>query len=152
MKTFTNKGCKIAWQRKVCFWVNFALLRRIFWYQCFSLCLTVFLLPFPEVQYPNFLDFRNYWEKVIERSGLRFKIKLLLIKGVKSPRQKKLLTDIFCHLFIPFKRHTEVSFQLAKYFFLLPFLKLMVQDKWQSREQKYILDNMLRLDFLSEKN
>ena len=38
----------------------------------FSLRLTVFLPPLPEVQCPNFLDFRNPWGKVMERSGLRF--------------------------------------------------------------------------------
>ena len=135
LKTFTNKVCKIAAQKKVCFWVNFALLSRMFlvlvllsanfkrfsvsrmqnlfcilsfllsqnyvfneafqrggwWRGCyqselqfifsknwpswpilsisrnvrmfvrhtFSLRLTVFLPPLPEVQCPNFLDFRN---------------------------------------------------------------------------------------------
>ena len=29
-KTFTTRGCKIAAQKKVCFWANFALLSRIF--------------------------------------------------------------------------------------------------------------------------
>ena len=38
----------------------------------FSLRLTVFLPPLPEVQCPNFLDIRNPWGKVMERSGLRF--------------------------------------------------------------------------------
>ena len=38
----------------------------------FSLRLTVFLPPLPKVQCPNFLDFRNPWGKVMERSGLRF--------------------------------------------------------------------------------
>ena len=27
-KTFTNKGCKIAAHKKVCFWANFALLSK----------------------------------------------------------------------------------------------------------------------------
>ena len=38
----------------------------------FSLRLTVFLPPLPEVQCPNFLYIRNPWGKVMERSGLRF--------------------------------------------------------------------------------
>ena len=38
----------------------------------FSLCLTVFLPPLPKVQCLNFLDIRNPWGKVMERSGLRF--------------------------------------------------------------------------------
>ena len=46
LKTFTNKGCKIAAQKKVGFGANFALLSRIFWYWCFSLRLMVFLPPF----------------------------------------------------------------------------------------------------------
>ena len=37
-----------------------------------SLRLNVFLHPLPKVQCPNFLDFRNTWGKVMERSGLRF--------------------------------------------------------------------------------
>ena len=38
----------------------------------FSLRLTVFLQPLPEVQCPDFLDFRNSLGKIMERSGLRF--------------------------------------------------------------------------------
>ena len=30
LKTFINKGCKIAAQKKVCFWANFASLSRTF--------------------------------------------------------------------------------------------------------------------------
>ena len=40
--------------------------------QSFSLRLTVFLPPFPEVQCPKFLDIQNLWGKVMERSGLTF--------------------------------------------------------------------------------
>ena len=48
---------------------------------CVSVCLsvhilryrlTVFLPPLPEVGCPNFLEIRNPWGKVMERSGLRF--------------------------------------------------------------------------------
>ena len=35
-------------------------------------CLTVFLPLIPEVGCPIFLDIRNLWGKVMERSGLRF--------------------------------------------------------------------------------
>ena len=87
-KTFTNKGCKIAVQKNY-FWGTFTLLSRIFWYWCFSLLLTLFLPPLPEVQCANFLEFWNPWGKVIERSGLRLKKKKLLIKGVKSLWRKK---------------------------------------------------------------
>ena len=38
----------------------------------FSLLLTVFLAPLPEVQCPNFLDIWRPWGKLMERSGLRF--------------------------------------------------------------------------------
>ena len=34
--------------------------------------LTVFLPPLPEVGYPIFLEIRNPWGKVMERSGLRY--------------------------------------------------------------------------------
>ena len=77
LKTFAHKGCKIAAAKKV-FLTDFFI--------C-SLRLNVFLPPLPEVQCPNFLDLRNPWGKVMERSGW----KLLLIKGVKSPRKKKLV-------------------------------------------------------------
>ena len=45
---------------------------------CLSVCsilryrLTVFLSPLPEVKCPIFLEIRNPWGKVMERSGLRF--------------------------------------------------------------------------------
>ena len=45
---------------------------------CLSLCsllryrLNVFLPPLPEVGCPIFLEIRNPWGKVMERSGLRF--------------------------------------------------------------------------------
>ena len=38
----------------------------------FSLRLTVFLPPLPEVQCLKILDIRNPWGKVMKRSGLRF--------------------------------------------------------------------------------
>ena len=45
---------------------------------CLSVCsllryrLNVFLPPLPEVGCPKFLEIRNPWGKVMERSGLRF--------------------------------------------------------------------------------
>ena len=47
-------------------------------YVCLCVCsllryrLNVFLPPFPEVGCPIFLEIRNPWGKVMERSGLRF--------------------------------------------------------------------------------
>ena len=38
----------------------------------FGLFLTVFLPPLPKVGYPIFLEIRNPWGKVMERSGLRY--------------------------------------------------------------------------------
>ena len=38
----------------------------------FLVLLTVFLPPLPEVEYPIFLEIRNPWGKVMERSGLRY--------------------------------------------------------------------------------
>ena len=40
----------------------------------FSLHLMVFLPPLPEVGCPIFLEIRNPWGKVMERSGLTFEI------------------------------------------------------------------------------
>ena len=39
----------------------------------FEVLFTVFLPPLPEDGYPIFLEIRNPWVKVIERSGLRLK-------------------------------------------------------------------------------
>ena len=62
LKIFAHKGCKIAVAKKVFY--------RFF--NICSFCLNIFLPPLPEVQCPNFLDFRNLWGKVLEKSGLRF--------------------------------------------------------------------------------
>ena len=64
----------------------------------FSLCslnLKVLLPPLPEVQYPNFLDFPNPWGKTNEKKWSQIWI-LLLIRGVKSPRNLFLIFDKFC--------------------------------------------------------
>ena len=44
--------------------------------------------PLPEVRGPKFLEIRNPWGKVLERSGLRI-LTFLLGSGLKSPRKKK---------------------------------------------------------------
>ena len=73
LKTFVHKGCKIAGAKKVCY--------RFFYLFTPFKC---FLPPLPEVQCPNFLEFRNPWGKVMERIGLRFEN----LKGVQLPRKK----------------------------------------------------------------
>ena len=61
---------------------------------CVSLCsllrylLNVFLPPLSEVGCPIFLEIRNPWGKVMERSGLRFEI-FLFGSGLKLPNKKK---------------------------------------------------------------
>ena len=82
LETFTKKGSKIAVQKKVFLKPNFAFLGRILFGLVLVLVLVLiffwigvdgyfFLPPLPKVQYPNFLDFLNQWEKTMERSGLR---------------------------------------------------------------------------------
>ena len=71
LKTFTNKGCKIARQFFFLFQAEFCFIEQDFFYLCFSLRLTVFLPPLPKVQCPKFLDFWNHWGKLMERSGLK---------------------------------------------------------------------------------
>ena len=59
--------------------------------------LTVFLPPLPKVGCPIFLEIRNPWWKVMERSGLRFK-RFWFGSGLKSPGKKKLFFFVcwFC--------------------------------------------------------
>ena len=78
---------KLVFGQILPYWAEF------FWYWCFSLRLTVFLPPLPEVQCPNHLDFQNPWKEFGQKWSQIWK--LLLIKGVKLPRQKKFLTDFF---------------------------------------------------------
>ena len=42
---------------------------------------------FPKLDVQFFLEIRNPWGKVMERSDLRYE-NFLLIKGIKSPRKK----------------------------------------------------------------
>ena len=57
---------------------------------CLSVCsllryrLNVFLPPLPKVGYPIFLEIRNPWGKVMERSGLRLEHFCLLILPYKT--------------------------------------------------------------------
>ena len=83
LTTLAHKGCKIA---AAIFYIYFFY---NFIFFIFSLRLNVFLPPFPKVQYPNFLNFGNQWGKVMERSDLIFK-KKMLVKGVKWPRKIKI--------------------------------------------------------------
>ena len=65
---------------------------------CLSVCsplryrLTVFLPPLPEVGCPIFLEIRNPWGKVMERSGLTFEH--FCLEVVSNRRAKKSL--FFC--------------------------------------------------------
>ena len=66
-------------------------------YACLCVCLcvcslfryrvNVFLPPTSRSQFPKYLEIRNPWGKVMERSGLRFEH--LFGSGSKSPRKKK---------------------------------------------------------------
>ena len=56
--------------------------------------LTVFLPPLPEVGCPIFLEIRNPWEKVMERSGLRYEHFCLKIAA-----QKKVFSSLFSVFF-----------------------------------------------------
>ena len=94
LKTFTNKRCKIAARKKNCFCANFALLSMIF-------LVSVFLTPFnnlfaPTSRSPMSKLFRVS-ESLGKSNGKKWSQiwKLLLIKGVKSPRKKKFFTDFF---------------------------------------------------------
>ena len=55
--------------------------------------LNVFLPPFPEVACPIFLEIRNAWGKVMERSGLRFDP--FLFESCLNLQRKK---SLFCIL------------------------------------------------------
>ena len=50
---------------------------------------------FMKSDFLKFLELRNHFGKEMERSGLRLE-KLFLIKGVKSPRKKKVFLGKFC--------------------------------------------------------
>ena len=69
MNIFVWKLSKIASQKKVFFLHFFHFFSIFFGFRSF---LTVFLPPLPEVGCPIFLEIRNPWGKVMERSGLRY--------------------------------------------------------------------------------
>ena len=82
LKIFLNRRAK-----KSFFLHFFGLLR-------FLVFLKVFLPPLPEVRCPIFLEIRNPWGKVMERSGLRYEHYCLKI--VLNRRAKK---NCFLHFF-----------------------------------------------------
>ena len=57
--------------------------------------LLVFLPPLPKVGCPIFLEIRNPWGKVMERSGLRYE-HFMFENSLKSPQKKK---SFFLHFF-----------------------------------------------------
>ena len=75
--------------------------------------LTVFLLPLPEVGCPIFLEFRNPWGKVMEKSGLRYEH--FCLKIVENRHAKKVF---FYHFFTFFS--IFFSFRSFLTIFLLP--------------------------------
>jgi len=64
--TFLFENCRKSRHKKMFFSSLFSI---FFGFRSF---LTVFLPPLPEVGYPIFLEIRNPWGKVMERSGLRY--------------------------------------------------------------------------------
>ena len=54
-----------------------------------------FLPPLPEVGCPIFLEIRNPWGKVMERSGLRLEF-FVFGSGLKSPPKEKIVFCWFC--------------------------------------------------------
>ena len=64
--TFLFENC-LKSPRKKSFFLHFFRSSSVFWS-----FLTVFLPPLPEVGCPIFLEIRNSWGKVMERSGLRY--------------------------------------------------------------------------------
>ena len=82
-------------------WVD-AFYKSICPYVCLCVCLcvcsllryrlNVFLPPLPEVKCPKFVEIRNPWGKVMERSGLTFEH--FCLKVVSNRRAKKKL--VFC--------------------------------------------------------
>ena len=69
--------------------------------------LNVFLPPLPEVGYPIFLEIRNPWGKVVEKSGLRF-VKFLFESCLKIAAQKKLVF----WLILPYKTWWKPRFPM----------------------------------------
>ena len=89
--TFFFKLSKITAKKKVFFLSLFLLLR----YR-----LALFLPPLPEVGCPIFLEIRNPWGKVMERSGLRYEI--FCLKLSKIAAQKIVIFSHFFTFEVPF--------------------------------------------------
>ena len=97
LETLTQIGCEIAVkERKKS--ANLGLINQLLlsqqiqgflWYH-----LNVFLLPLSEVRCLTFLEIRNPWGKVIERSGPRFEL-FCLKMILKKCRSKKSFLQIF---------------------------------------------------------
>ena len=146
LKTFTNKGCKIA-QPKKCFLANFALLSRI--------CMvSVFLIPFNSLfaptswsQMSKHFGFLESFGKSNGKKWSQIKKKLLLIKGAKLPKQKKGFTDfLLLHLFSLFKRlFAPTSWSpISKMFRFLKSFEKSNEKKW-SKILKLMLIKSLKL-------
>ena len=91
-------------------------------YVCLCVCsllryrLNVFLTPLPEVGCPIFLEIRNPWGKVMEKSGLIFEH--FCLKIVKNCRAKKVFFLLILRVIIALSRW------YAGYNRLIPFLIL----------------------------
>ena len=59
----------------------------------FEVLFNVFLPPLPKVGCPIFLEIRNPWGKIMERSGLRFKHFCLEVVLKRKTKQKFFLAD-----------------------------------------------------------
>ena len=114
LKTFTNKGCKIATQKKFIFGQILLYQAGLFWYR------STFNGLFASISQSSMSKLFRLSESLggkMERSGLRFE--KCLIKGFKSLRQKKVFYGFFSsHLFTLFKRLFTPLLKLKCQFFL----------------------------------
>ena len=90
--TFLFENCWKSPHKKKFFFSTFFTFFLIFF--GFRSFLTVFLLPLPKVGCPIFLQIRNPWGKVMERSGLRYED--FCLKNVENRVTKK---SFFLHFF-----------------------------------------------------
>ena len=103
LTTFAHKGCKIATQKKFVFgrilpyWAQFFLV---------SVFLTLFNGLFAPTSLNPMSKLFRFLESLGKSNGKKWSQiwQYLIIKGVKSSRQKKFFLRIFFHLFTPFKR------------------------------------------------
>ena len=82
-----NKEWKIAAQKKIVFWQILPYLGGFFWYWCFLLRLMVFLPPTSRSPISKPFIFSKSFGKSNGKKCSQI-LKMLLIKGVKSPRKK----------------------------------------------------------------